>query len=178
MHRIPLCWNIHKVHHAVENLSFASAYQMHFLELLLQVPTHTIATLLLGTDLVAPFGIIFMTIDYLAHSNVRLDFGPLTYVICTPQAHRVHHSLDERHYDTNFGNTFMIWDHVFGTFYYDPTDVPRRFGIHETLPKSFWRQQFLPLGHIAQASAARLRRSAPGIPQHAQVAQGHDDLVV
>jgi sterol desaturase/sphingolipid hydroxylase (fatty acid hydroxylase superfamily) len=153
MHRVPLFWNIHKIHHSVENLSFASTYQMHFLEYLLHTPTHTVAMLALGTDLVSPFGLIFMAIDFLAHSNVRLDLGRLAYVLATPQAHRVHHSLDPRHHDTNFGNTFMLWDHVFGTFYYDPADCPTRFGIQEHVPKSFWKQQVFPVVDIARSVA-------------------------
>lgn len=149
MHTVPLGWEIHKVHHAAENLSFASTSQAHFLELLFHAPTHTLATLALGTDLVAPFGLIYMAVDYLAHANIKLNMGPLTYVLCTPQAHRIHHSIERRHFDTNFGNTFMIWDHVFGTFCYDPNDLPNQYGIHEDLPTSFWKQQVLPLRDIA-----------------------------
>lgn len=158
MHRVPLFWNIHKIHHSVDNLNFTSAVHSHFLELLVHTPTHLAATLLLGTDLVAPFGIIFMAIDYLAHSNVRVDFGKLTYIVCTPQAHRVHHSIDERHFDTNFGNTFMIWDHLFGTFYYDPNDEPTRFGVPDMVPRSFVKQQLLPLVWMGRTISSGFKR--------------------
>jgi sterol desaturase/sphingolipid hydroxylase (fatty acid hydroxylase superfamily) len=172
MHRIPLFWNIHKVHHSVTNLNFTTSVHAHFLELLVHTPTHLFTVLLLGTDLVAPFGIIWMTIDYLAHSNIRVDMGRLTYVVCTPQAHRVHHSTDPQHYDRNFGNTFMWWDHVFGTFYYDPEHPPTSYGINEHMPTSFMKQQVLPLVWISRDVRggmgrlwSRLRQPTPQAPE-------------
>src|SRR5205823_567521 len=150
MHQIPGLWHIHKVHHSARNLNWTSIYHKHFLELLLNEPLHLITVLALGTDLVAPFGIIFMLIDVLGHSNIRLDLGRLAYLISTPQAHRIHHSIDPKHYDTNFGNTFMLWDHVFGTFHYDSKAPPTAFGVTEAIPPSFVKQQILPLVWIAK----------------------------
>jgi sterol desaturase/sphingolipid hydroxylase (fatty acid hydroxylase superfamily) len=40
MHRIPLLWHIHKIHHSAENLNFSSVYHKHLLETLLQTPLH------------------------------------------------------------------------------------------------------------------------------------------
>jgi sterol desaturase/sphingolipid hydroxylase (fatty acid hydroxylase superfamily) len=161
MHTIPLLWHIHKVHHSPKNLNWSSIYHKHFLEYLLQEPLHLISVLALGTDLVAPFGIIFMTIDVLGHANVRLNLGRLSYLISTPQAHRIHHSIERRHWDTNFGNTFMWWDHIFGTFCYDPDSPPIGYGIDEELPASFVKQQVLPLVSIAKDTSAGILRLAP-----------------
>ncbi len=165
MHRVPLLWHIHKIHHSPQNLNWSSIYHRHFLEYLLQEPLHLITVLALGTDLVAPFGIIFMTIDVLGHSNIRLNMGRLSYIISTPQAHRVHHSIEPRHYDRNFGNTFMVWDHLFGTFSYDPASPPIGYGVDEDIPASFIKQQILPLVSIARgayAGLAKLRLSYRG----------------
>jgi sterol desaturase/sphingolipid hydroxylase (fatty acid hydroxylase superfamily) len=158
MHRIPLLWHFHKIHHSAQNLNWSSIYHRHLLEELLHVPFNTVAILALGTDLVAPFGIIFMTIDVLGHSNIRLDLGRLSYFISTPQAHRVHHSTDARHYDTNFGNTFMLWDHLFGTFCYDPEHPPTAYGINEAIPPSFLKQQALPFTWVARTAGAGFSR--------------------
>jgi sterol desaturase/sphingolipid hydroxylase (fatty acid hydroxylase superfamily) len=168
MHRIPLLWHIHKIHHSAENLNWSTVYHKHVLETLLQTPLHVMAVLALGTNLVAPFGIVFKLIDVLGHSNVRTPLlGKLSYIVSTPQAHRIHHSIDPRHYDTNFGNTFMIWDHVFGTFRYDPNDVPTGYGVNEPIPRSFVRQQILPfvwMGRTAKEGLSRIaaRFRAPG----------------
>ena len=158
MHRVPLFWHIHKIHHSVRNLNFSSVYHIHFLEDLLAVPAHLVVVLALGTDLVAPFGIVVRTLDILAHANVRLDLGRLTYFINTPQAHRIHHSAEPRHYDTNFSNTVMVWDHMFGTFHYDPANPPKAYGVGENVPVAFVKQQLLPLVAMFRDARAGARR--------------------
>lgn len=156
MHRVPLLWNIHKIHHAPRNLNWTTVYHRHLLELVIHTPLTVMATLALGTELVAPFGIVFMAVDVLGHANVKLDLGRLSYVISTPQAHRVHHSAEPRHYDRNFGTTFMLWDLVFGTFHYDPDHPPEAYGLSEAeVPTSFWKQQVLPLVWIGRSLRER-----------------------
>jgi hypothetical protein len=49
------------------------------------------------------------------HGNIRTNLGPLKYILVTPQSHRVHHSLDAGHRDTNFGALFSIWDFILRT---------------------------------------------------------------
>jgi hypothetical protein len=65
----------------------------------------------------------------ICHANVKTNFGWLKYVLVTPQSHRLHHSIEERHSDRNFGVIFSIWDRLFGTLYphydeYPSTGVP------------------------------------------------------
>jgi sterol desaturase/sphingolipid hydroxylase (fatty acid hydroxylase superfamily) len=52
------------------------------------------------------------------HANVR--FPPwverLNWILITPGMHRVHHSIDRRDYDLNFGGLFSWWDRLFGTW--------------------------------------------------------------
>jgi sterol desaturase/sphingolipid hydroxylase (fatty acid hydroxylase superfamily) len=158
MHRVPLFWHVHKIHHSIENLNYSSVYQMHFLEYLLETPLHLVGVLLLGTNLVAPFGIIFKFVDVFGHANVRINSGWLTYIISTPEAHRVHHSSEPRHYSRNFGNTFMWWDHLFGTFSHDPKHPATTFGLPEPVPASFWKQQLLPFVWIARDVRAGVGR--------------------
>ena len=66
------------------------------------------------------------------HSNIKTNLGPLRYVIISPQAHRVHHSIEEKHYDKNFGVTFSIWDQLFNTFYRKYDEYPEAQGVADT----------------------------------------------
>ena len=161
LHRVPSLWHIHKIHHSVTNLNCGSIYHKHFLELILHTPFAVMASLGLGTELVAPFGIIVIAIDVLGHSNVRIDLGWLSYIVSTPQAHRIHHSIDPKHYDTNFGTTLMIWDHVFRTFHYDRLNPPVGYGVTDGVPVSFLKQQFLPLLWIAKDTGRWFSRLRP-----------------
>ena len=164
MDRIPPLWHIHKIHHSASNLGWTAVFHRHSLEFFLHTPLHLTALMLLGTDLVAPFGIVFQFIDLLGHSNVGVNLGRLGYFLSTPRAHRVHHSILPQHFDRNFGNTIMLWDHVFGTFHYEAVS-PRRFGIDQPIPKSFVKQQLLPFAWIARDVRAKFaRRAAPAPP--------------
>ena len=38
-----------------------------------------------------------------------------SYIIVTPHFHKVHHHYVQPHTDSNYGNIFSIWDHLFRT---------------------------------------------------------------
>jgi len=62
------------------------------------------------------------------HSPTGLHFGPLRKVVVDNRFHRIHHSLEERHFGKNFGICLSIWDHMFGTAY-DPRDEWPAVGV-------------------------------------------------
>ena len=49
------------------------------------------------------------------HSPTRANFGPLRALFVDNRFHRIHHSLEERHFDKNFGAFTTLWDRLFGT---------------------------------------------------------------
>ena len=49
------------------------------------------------------------------HSPTRANFGPLRAWFVDNRYHRIHHSLEERHFDRNFGAFTTLWDRLFGT---------------------------------------------------------------
>jgi sterol desaturase/sphingolipid hydroxylase (fatty acid hydroxylase superfamily) len=163
LHRVPLLWHIHKIHHAPTQLAWASTFQEHFAMTITSAPMLTVSTLLLGTHLVPPWGSVYILVNYLQHANVSFRFGWLNYVFALPEIHRYHHERDPKYYDTNFSGGLMIWDHVFGTFVYDPNRPARDFGIDEAIPLSWAQQQWLPLTHIARdVRDSRLVRALTG----------------
>ena len=62
--------------------------------------------------------------DYFIHANVKTNLGWLRYMFVSPQFHRIHHSIEARHVDTNFGERLVVWDWVFGTVVKDATVYP------------------------------------------------------
>jgi sterol desaturase/sphingolipid hydroxylase (fatty acid hydroxylase superfamily) len=99
-----------------------------------------------GTPFVV--GFIVMLLSYYIHSPIDVHFGPFRKVLVDNRFHRIHHSIEPRHFDKNFGICFSIWDRWFGTAY-DPapdewpsvglSDVPAPRGVVEflTLPLAF-----------------------------------------
>ena len=61
---------------------------------------------------------------HIYHANLKTNYGFLKYFMVTPQAHRIHHSLNPRHQDKNFGVIFTFWDRLFGTLYKNYDEYP------------------------------------------------------
>jgi len=158
LHRWPLLWHIHKIHHAPAHLNFATRFHEHFGMQIIHVPLVTCAMLLLGTTIVAPFGIIMITVDYFQHSNVNFRWGWLNYVFSTPEVHRFHHSRDPRHYNSNFGGFLIIWDIMFRTYVFDKDHPPAQYGLDEEIPQSWIKQQLVPFVWIGRDVRAIARR--------------------
>jgi sterol desaturase/sphingolipid hydroxylase (fatty acid hydroxylase superfamily) len=47
----------------------------------------------------------------------------------TPSHHRVHHAVNPRYLDANYGGVFIIWDRLFGTFVREEDEDPPQYGI-------------------------------------------------
>ena len=79
---------------------------------------------------------IALLIQFWEHTNVKVNIGPLKYLIICPAYHRVHHSAT-RNCRMNLGTTFTIWDRLFGT-YVDPATVPEDvpLGLGEPIHKN------------------------------------------
>jgi len=140
MHRIGVLWDVHKVHHSAEFLTPLTNHRVHLVEEVIQqgvtglsvgpllgiaafvTATSVSTTTLLGFD-------AYMLIDTLCfamlrHSHIGLCFGPLERYLMSPRQHHLHHSVDTRHWDKNFGFLFSCWDRTAGTICYsDPKEV-------------------------------------------------------
>ncbi|MFI5155817.1 MAG: sterol desaturase family protein, partial [Chitinophagales bacterium] len=66
------------------------------------------------------------------HANISLPKWidrPLSWIIVSPNMHKVHHHYAQPLTDTNYGNIFSIWDRIFGTYIHvnDPKEL--HYGI-------------------------------------------------
>lgn len=116
-HRSPLLWALHETHHQSRDFNLTVSFRIGalsmFSQLLFDLPLALIGVPPLALVAVKVAHTAFM---FLMHSRFIGRLGPLGYVFNTPAFHRVHHSAAERHYDSNFGGIFIIFDRLFGTF--------------------------------------------------------------
>ena len=157
MHWSPTGWRLHAVHHTAGQLHVFAAGRTHPFNSALVLTAETLPALLLGLD---PVTIALMTAfkstnGQLQHANIDLRPGWLSSILTTCENHRWHHSTDARLGEHNFGNSTMIWDRLFGTFYLpadrvagdrvglDDANVPEQFWAHMALPFR-WPQYVLP----------------------------------
>ena len=79
------------------------------------------------------------------HANLGLDFGPLRYVLATPQFHHWHHSKDRQYMDANYAVHLPVIDVLFGTFRCPKGQWPAEYGIVSGEPPgTFWGQLLHP----------------------------------
>ena len=147
-HRVPVLWELHKVHHSAEVMTPVTALRRHPLEALF---SSVVAAFVMGIGIgiwvlvlgqsVMPYyafgtlvGIwIWRLAGYnLRHSHIWISYGNFwNNIFISPAQHQVHHSKSPKHYDKNFGHIFSIWDRLFGTLYLPKSEERMEFGISE-----------------------------------------------
>ena len=121
MHKIPILWRLHRVHHLDTELDVSTTVRGH--------PVEFAANAVIGVPIVMALGltpwvlllyeILDAAVTLFSHANIRLPRGldhMLRYVIVTPELHRVHHSSWQPETDSNFSAVFPVWDILFRTF--------------------------------------------------------------
>lgn len=120
-HRIQhrFLWRFHAVHHSIREMSAVNSYH-HLSETLMSLILYTVPTSLIVSDAaeaVPWIGLLLWLHIVWIHSPTRANFGPLRILFVDNVYHRIHHSLEERHFDRNFGAFTTLWDRLFGTHY-------------------------------------------------------------
>ena len=153
LHRVPLLWEFHKVHHSVEQMGFAAHLRYHWMETICYRGLEYIPLAMIGFGIDDFFVVHIFTlaVGHFNHSNFRLPLGPLKYVFNNPQMHIWHHAkeLPEGHpYGVNYGLTLSLWDYLFGSAVIpsDGRDVELGFPGSEEFPATFWGQVVHGLG--------------------------------
>jgi sterol desaturase/sphingolipid hydroxylase (fatty acid hydroxylase superfamily) len=135
-HKYPSLWLFHAVHHSQTEMNVFSDSRNHVIEVLIASTLTFIPAWFLGLDVAqaATLAIFSSFVSSFIHTNVRINLGPLRYIFISPQAHRIHHSLNDDHYNTNFGTVFSWWDYLFNTKHPDDLSYPRTGITDERFP--------------------------------------------
>jgi len=144
LHKFPFLWNFHKVHHSVKEMGFAAHLRYHWMENILYKPLKTFGVMILfGFEPQQAYIVHFMAIliGHFNHSNIKITWGPLKYLINNPVMHLYHHVYDlpEGKYGVNFGISLSLWDYIFKTNYIpeDSGTIELGFPGDEEFPKDF-----------------------------------------
>jgi sterol desaturase/sphingolipid hydroxylase (fatty acid hydroxylase superfamily) len=121
MHRFPSLWRVHRVHHSDPLVDVTTTFRQHPIEglwrfLFIMAPAWALGV---PAEAVAAYRVISALVGLAEHMNVKvwepLDRA-LTWVVCTPNMHKLHHSRLPIETDSNYGNLFSLFDRVLGTF--------------------------------------------------------------
>ena len=139
-------WRLHEVHHSPDILYTLNVARFHPFEKALHFSLDTVPFVLLGVapEVVAAYFLFYAVNGFFQHSNLNLKYGFLNYIVGSAETHRWHHARDPKVAYCNFGNTTIIWDLLFGTWYL-PKGRTLEIGIPDRdFPKDFWSQMFTP----------------------------------
>jgi len=115
MHRVPLLWRVHRLHHAPGTLAWHRSWWIHPADLALFALATDLACVVAGAPHATAAWLVIVRRYWsvLLHANVAWPQTPLDHVIVTPSFHERHHR--EELAPANFAATFSIVDHLFGT---------------------------------------------------------------
>jgi sterol desaturase/sphingolipid hydroxylase (fatty acid hydroxylase superfamily) len=120
-HKIPVLWRFHLVHHSDTHVDTTTANRHHPGESVIRFVFTLIGVILVG----APVAIIMLyqsisvVLSQFNHANIALPKIVdtwISYIIVSPNMHKVHHHHQLPYTDANYGNIFSLWDRIFRTF--------------------------------------------------------------
>ena len=146
MHKVPLLWRLHRVHHSATTLTPFTVFRVHPIESAIYFFRAFFVFSLVSGVFVWLFGRHLSIIDVLGvnalgfianaafanlrHSHVWVGFGKLEYFLVSPAQHQLHHSSQPGR--GNYGSVLSIWDRWLGTFKLSGTRRVLNFGLKET----------------------------------------------
>jgi len=146
-HTVPWLWRFHAIHHSTEELDWLSTARVHPLDQFVTRGCALLPVLALGFSEIAigAYGLLYTWQAFFIHSNVRVNFGPLRWLVVSPEFHHWHHSSDREARDRNFAAQLPLLDFLFGTLYMPRGDrAPSAFGLDQPIPSSYPAQLLYP----------------------------------
>lgn len=122
-HKLKFLWRFHLIHHTDTWIDTTTGNRHHPGESVLRFLFTTLGVLCIGTPMWLVF--LYQSLSVVAtqfnHANIHLPKKWdkwLSYLIVTPDMHKIHHHYQLPFTDSNYGNIFSIWDRIFGTYLY------------------------------------------------------------
>jgi sterol desaturase/sphingolipid hydroxylase (fatty acid hydroxylase superfamily) len=120
-HAVPLLWRLHALHHSDPEVDLTTSLRHHPLEVwtvaVVKYPIGLVFGLAPAT--IFTYGLIVVVMQTVQHANLAVPARCrrlLSWVVITPDLHRIHHSTEPAEGSSNFADILPLWDRLFGTF--------------------------------------------------------------
>ena len=152
-HRVNFMWAGHSVHHQSEEYNLSTALRQNWIENLLAWPFYVpLAILGFPFAMFATASTVNLLYQFWVHTRIIRLLGPAEGILNTPSSHRVHHGIDPKYVDKNYGGMFMLWDRTYGT--YTPEEEEPIYGTVK--PLQSWNPLWANIdGWVRLASMSR-----------------------
>ena len=169
-HAVPGLWRLHRMHHSDLDFDATTGVRFHPVEILISMGIKLAFVAALGPPAVAVllFEVILNATALFNHANIDIPRPVdriLRWIVVTPDMHRVHHSVDPRETNSNFGFNLPWWDRLLGTYVAQPANGHKGMviGIHQfRTRRDLWLDRMLIQPLLGPASGGALdARSHP-----------------
>ncbi len=140
-HKVPWMWKFHLVHHSDMNVDVTTGLRHHPGETVFRIIFTFIGVFVSGASIgmVMLYQSLSVLFDHITHANINIPKkidAILSYVLVTPNMHKIHHHYEMPLTDSNYGNIFSIWDRLFNTFSFINKQKSVVYGIDTYMDKS------------------------------------------
>jgi alkylglycerol monooxygenase len=141
-HEVNLFWAAHIVHHQSEEFNLTASARITTIQTIIRTVFWCVLPLAgFHPGMVITMLLVHGSYSFFTHTQVLKRVRYLEYVFITPSLHGVHHASDEKYLDKNYGDMFVFWDKLFGTF--QPEEEQPKYGLtHPLKSYSFLWQHF------------------------------------
>jgi sterol desaturase/sphingolipid hydroxylase (fatty acid hydroxylase superfamily) len=132
-HKVPLFWRMHIIHHSDNNVDVTTGLRHHPLESVWRGLFFIIAIFISGAPIYAVmiYQTLLTVFVAFTHANISLPKWldhSLSYILVSPNMHKVHHHWKQPYTDSNYGAVFSFWDRLLGTYKeLDPSEI--KYGL-------------------------------------------------
>ena len=149
-HRVNILWNRHIIHHSSEEFNLSCALRQEISAIVRFGAIFMIPAALLGISpaIFAVLGPIHLFMQFWYHTRLINKMGWLEKFLVTPSHHRVHHAINTKYMDKNYGQILIVWDKLFGTFQAELEEEKPVFGIIR--PANTWNPIIINYKHTWQ----------------------------
>ncbi|MBX9926055.1 MAG: sterol desaturase family protein [Hyphomicrobiaceae bacterium] len=164
-HSVEFLWRFHAIHHSIEEMDCLAAHRVHPLDQTFVKGLSLLLILPIGftPEALVIYGTIYQLQALLIHSNVRIEFGPLKWLIASPRFHHWHHANEDDAHNKNFAGQLPFIDWIAGTLNM-PDRMPSKYGIDERLPDTYLGHLMYPFAQDERSRAEAAARAAPEAP--------------
>jgi len=160
-HTVALMWAAHVVHHQSEDYNLSTALRQTssgwLVSWIFYLPMAVLGFPPLVFGVVALVDLLY---QYWVHTQQIGRLGWFDRWFCAPSNHRVHHAVNDKYLDKNFGGIFIVWDRLFGSFVEEDDAVPCVYGTRG--PLRSWNPLWANLHNYADLAKDSWRARAWG----------------
>jgi sterol desaturase/sphingolipid hydroxylase (fatty acid hydroxylase superfamily) len=165
-HTIPWLWKFHSVHHSIEELDWLAGARVHPIDQIITKGISLLPIFALGFSeaVIGAVLLLYAWQSVFIHSNVKIKFGPLRWLLASPEFHHWHHSKDREARDRNFAGQLPLLDVLFGTLHMPSGLRPAAYGIDTPMPQNYLLQLVHPFWVTSDSETQTTETNAASLP--------------